>query len=92
MLTKYGELRRRFTQTRRLFDILDSDAASLPQALSRLLDSAQEAWIVFELIIEPVVLGREAYQHAGRLSAAGNDNLLSFGFVQKSGEIVLDFG
>ena len=41
--------------------ILDPDAATLPQAVTRPLDTAQEARVVFELIIEPIVLGREAY-------------------------------
>lgn len=75
-----------------LLDIFDPDAAPLPQALSRLLDAAQEARVAFELVVEPVILGPEAYQHPGRFSVAGDDNLLAFGFAQKSREIVLDFG
>jgi len=73
-------------------DILDPDAATFSQALSRLLDAAQEARIVFELIVEPIVLGCEAYQHPGRLSVAGDDNLFVLGFTQKPGEIVPHFG
>ena len=48
-------------------------------------DAASEARIVFELIVEPVIFGREAYQQSGWFSVAGNDNLLGFGFVQKPG-------
>jgi hypothetical protein len=52
-------------------DILDPDAAAFPQAVARLLDAAQEARVVFELIIEPIVLGREAYQQPGPRSRCG---------------------
>jgi hypothetical protein len=41
-------------------EFLTPDAASRPQALSRLLDAAQKARIVFEPIIEPIILGPEA--------------------------------
>jgi hypothetical protein len=75
-----------------LLDILDPDAAALSQAVARLLNPAQEAWIVFELIIKPIVLGREADQQSGWFTVAGNNDLLALGFAQKPGEIVLDFG
>jgi hypothetical protein len=58
----------------------------------RLLDAAQEARIVFDLIVAPVILGREADQQSGRFSIAGNDDLLVLGLAQKLGEIVLDPG
>ena len=45
-------------------DILDPDAAPLPQALSRVFDAAQEPRVVLEPIIEPIILGREADQHS----------------------------
>ena len=51
----------------------------------------RKARVVFGLMVEPIVLGREAYQHAGRLPIADNDDLLALGFVQKPGKIVLDF-
>jgi hypothetical protein len=73
-------------------DILDPDAAPLAQALPRLFDAAQKARIIFELIIEPIILGREADQQSGRFPVAGDDDLLSFGFAQKPREVVLDFG
>jgi|SRR5690349_3439769 len=68
---------------RRSFDILNPDPATLPQALARTLDAAQKARVVFGLVIEPVVLRRDADQHSGRFSIAGNDDLLTLGFVQK---------
>ena len=64
-----------------LLHILDLDAVSLAQAFSRLLDAAQKPWVVFEPIIEPVILGREADQQSGRFSVAGDDDLLAFGFA-----------
>jgi hypothetical protein len=42
---------------RSLLDILDSDAAPLPQALSRVFDTAQKTQVVLEPIIEPIILG-----------------------------------
>ena len=62
------------------------------QALARTLDAAQKPRVIFELIVEPVILGREPDQQSGRFSLAGNDDLLTLGFAQKPGEIVLDFG
>jgi hypothetical protein len=47
------------------------------------LDAAQKARVVFELMAEPVILGSEADQHSGRFSIAGNDDLLTLGFVRK---------
>jgi len=38
-------------------DILDPDAAPRPHALSRMFDAAQKARVVFEPVVEPVVLG-----------------------------------
>jgi len=48
--------------------------------VSGLFDAAQEARVVFELMVEPVILGREADQQSGRFSVAGDDDLLAFGF------------
>jgi hypothetical protein len=73
-----------------LLDILDPDAAPIPQALSRLLDAAQKPRVIFELIVEPFILRRETYQHTGWFAVAGNDDLLAFGFAQKPGEVVFD--
>ena len=39
---------------------LDPDTAALPQAVARLLYVAQEARILFKLIVEQVILGRES--------------------------------
>jgi hypothetical protein len=63
-------------------DFLDPDAASFPQVVARLFDAAQKARVIFELIVAPFILGREAYQHAGWFSVAGNHDLLALGFTQ----------
>ena len=70
-----------------LLNILDPDAVPLAQAIARLFDAAQKARVVFELVVEPVILGRETHQHSGRLAAAGDDDFLAFGFAQKPGEL-----
>jgi len=57
-----------------------------------MFDAAQKAPVVFEPVVEPVVLGREADEHSGRFPVAGDDDLLAFGFAQKPREIVLNFG
>ncbi len=72
-------------------DILDADAAPGPQAPSRLVDAAKKPLVVFESVIEPVVLGPEADQHPGSFPVPGDDNLLFFCLAQKSQEVVLDF-
>jgi hypothetical protein len=73
-------------------DILNSDAAPRAQAFSRPFDAAQKAWVVFEPIVEPIILGPEAYQHPGRFAVPGDNDLLALGFAQKPREVVLDFG
>jgi hypothetical protein len=57
----------------------------LAQAISRAFDAAQKPRIVFELIIEPIILGYEADQQFGRVSAAGDHDLVTHGFAQKPG-------
>ena len=74
-----------------LLNLLDLNTTPLLQALACLLEAAQEARVVFELIVKPIVLQREADQHAGRLPIAGDYDLLVLDFAQKPGEILLDF-
>jgi hypothetical protein len=38
-----------------LFDVLEPDSKSSAQAAARLFDAAQEAWVMFEAVFEPVV-------------------------------------
>jgi len=48
------------------FCILDPGAADLSEALPRLFNAAEKAYIVFEPIVEPVDRGPEADQHTDR--------------------------
>jgi hypothetical protein len=70
------------------FNILDPDAAALSEALPRLFNATEKAHIVFESIVEPVVLGSEAYQHTDRLPVPSDDDLFALGVAQKSGDII----
>ena len=73
------------------FDILDPYPAALPQAVARPFDAAQKARVIFELVVEPVILGPEADKQSGRFPVAGDDDLLVFGFAQKPREVVPGF-
>jgi thiamine pyrophosphate-dependent acetolactate synthase large subunit-like protein len=73
-------------------DVLDPEAAPLPQAIAGMLDAAQKTRVTFELVIQPIALSPEADQRSGRLPVAGDDNLLAFGFAQKPREVVPDLG
>ena len=72
-------------------EILDPDAAPLAQARPCVVDAAQKARVVFEAVIEPVVLGGEADQHSGRFATSGDDDLLGLGFAQQTRQVTLDF-
>jgi len=50
-----------------LLEILNPDAAALSEAVACLIDAAKKSRIVFELIIEPILLGGNADQHTGWL-------------------------
>jgi hypothetical protein len=54
-----------------------------------MLDPAQKPQVIFQLIIEPVILGCEADQQSGRFSSAGNDDFLALGFAE-TGRIILE--
>jgi hypothetical protein len=51
------------------------------EAIPRLVDTVQKAWVAFELIVEPILSGREAYHQSGWLAVAGNYDLSAFGVV-----------
>ena len=46
--------------------------------------------MMLQAIVEPIVLGFESDQHAGRLSMPGDQDLLGFCQAQESRQIVLD--
>jgi hypothetical protein len=62
------------------------------QAGASPFDPCKESRIVFQPVIEPVVLRTEADQHTGGLAVAGNDDLLILGLAQKAREIVFHLG
>ena len=54
----------------------ESGPASRAQAVPRLFDATQETRVMFEAVLEPVFFRFKAYQHAGGLAVARDDDLL----------------
>ena len=54
-----------------------------------MLDAAEKARVVFELIVEPVVFGREADQQSSGFSVTGDNDLLALSFAQGAGRTKL---
>jgi hypothetical protein len=75
-----------------LFDVFEPDPKSGAQAAARLFNAAQEAWVMFETVFEPVVFRFKADQHARRFTVTGYDDFLGLRLAQVSRQIVLDFG
>ncbi len=63
---------------RLLGNLLQRHAPAGPEALPCSLDAPQESWIALQPILEPVVLRLEPDQDSGRLTMAGDDDLLAF--------------
>ena len=61
------------------------------QAIARLFDPPQKAWIVFHTVIEPVVFRLKANQDARGFAMARDDDLLRFSLAQIPRQIVFDF-
>lgn len=59
--------------------ILESDTAPAPQTVARVGDVAQELGMVLQSIVEPVVFGFEADQHASRFPMPCDQNVLGLG-------------
>src|SRR6266849_823643 len=75
-----------------LLQVLELHPATRFDALAGIVDPAQKPWIVLEAVIEPVVLGLEADEYAGRPSMARNHNLTVFRLSKKTREVVLHLG
>ncbi|MEH2521382.1 hypothetical protein V1279_006955 [Bradyrhizobium sp. AZCC 1610] len=75
-----------------LFDVFEPDAKSSAQAAARLFDAAQEAWVMFETVFEPVILRFKADEHACRFTMTGYDDFLGRRLAKEARQIVLDFG
>jgi len=69
--------------------IFEGDAATAPQSFSRSGNATQELRMVFQSIVEPVVLALEADQHSSRLAMSRDEDFLGLRQTQKSGQIVL---
>src|SRR5262249_25327306 len=52
------------------FNVFQPESASSAQAAPRLFNATQEARVMFETIVEPVLFGLESDQHAGRFAVA----------------------
>src|SRR5260221_7718339 len=74
------------------FDVFEPGPTSRAQAVSRLFDTTQEARVVFEAVLEPVLFRLEADQHAGGLTMARDNDLLRLSFSKKARQIILDLG
>jgi hypothetical protein len=75
-----------------LLHILQADTTSGAQARPSSLDTREEARIVLEPVVEPVVLRCKADEDSGRLPVAGDHDFPFLGFPEMPGEVVLDLG
>lgn len=68
------------------------NALPLTKGGSRLLDSAQELRVVLQTILDPIVLGSEPDQDAGKAPVTCDDDLVHGRLPEIVGEVVLDLG
>src|SRR5207249_11059135 len=61
------------------------------QALARLCDPLQEAWIVLQLVVEPIVFRSKPHQDACRLPVPGDDDLLVLRQAEVLRQVIFDF-
>src|SRR5882672_10935191 len=59
--------------------IFEGDAATAPQSFSRSGNATQELRMVFQSIVEPVVLALEPDQHASRFAVPRNEDFFGLG-------------
>src|SRR5947209_12741715 len=74
------------------FDVFEPGPTSRAQAVSRLFDTTQEARVMFEAVLEPVLFRLESDQHACWLAMARNNDLLRLGFSKEARQVILDLG
>src|SRR5437868_2030646 len=79
-------------QERTLLQVLQPHASPGPETRARSFDASQEPRIVLQPIVEPVVLGLEADQHARRPAVARNDDLAVLRLAEELREIVFHLG
>ena len=71
--------------------IFDSYSLSFAQALPRGGDSPQEAGVVFEAIIKPVLFGFKTDQNSGRLPVPHDDDFFIFRKTEEFRQLIFDF-
>jgi len=69
--------------------LFERDALASSDTAASMGDAAKESWIVLKAILEPVVLGREADKHAGRLAVARDKDIFLLRIAEVLGKIVL---
>ena len=74
------------------FQVIQAHTAPGTQAVTCLFDPSQEAGIVFQPIIEPIILRFESDQHASRFAMACDNDLLRLCFTEKPRQVILDLG
>src|SRR4051812_43384023 len=75
-----------------VLEIFQPNTASGPDAFAGLLDAAEEARVILQPVIEPVVFRGEPDQHAGGLAMTRDDDVAFLGFAQEMREVVLHLG
>ena len=54
-------------------------------------DATKKLWVMFETVLEPVVVGSESDEEPGWPTVTGDDDFLACGEAQVFGEVVLHF-
>ena len=70
-----------------MLPVLETHSSSCTEARSRFLDTVKERRVVLEAVVEPVVPGLEANQHAGRFPVPGNDDLRLRKWMELDGQM-----
>src|SRR5256885_4140193 len=70
-----NEIRRKLRRHPASLHVLQANALSCTQTLPGLFDAREEACVILEPVVEPVVLRREPDEDTCRLPVAGDDHL-----------------
>src|SRR5439155_2831443 len=89
-VSRRNEIRRKWRRHSASLQILQANALPCAHALPGFLDAREEACVILEPIVEPVILRRKPDEDTCRLSVAGDHHLPDLGFSQVPGEVVLD--
>ncbi len=72
-------------------EFFDSNALTFSEALASTFNASQEPGIMFELVVEPIILRAKSNQNARRPAVPRDDDLLGFRQAQVFGQVVFDF-